>query len=154
MKKKSTNTNAISNQRAYYDYTVKDEFIAGIVLTGAETKSLRMARGSLRGAFITMKNGEAWLNNMQIMPMNTNQAHLSESDQTRARKLLLKQKELAELTKAKEQGSAIVPLKMRLGGRYIKIVIATAKGKKAYDKRAKIKERDTNRDIHRDIKNR
>ncbi len=154
MKKKHASPHAISNQRAHYDYSIKDEFIAGIVLTGAETKSLRMARGSLRGAFITMKNGEAWLNNMQIMPMNTNQAHLSESDQTRARKLLLKQKELAELTKAKEQGSAIVPLKMRLGGRYIKIVIATAKGKKSYDKRAKIKERDTNRDIHRDIKNR
>lgn len=154
MKKRHTTSHSITNQRAHYDYSINDEYVAGIVLSGAETKSLRMARGSLRGAFITMKNGEAWLNNMQIMPMNTNHAHLPESEQTRARKLLLKQKELGELTKAKEQGSAIVPLKMRLGGRYIKIVIATAKGKKAYDKRAKIKERDTNRDIHRDIKNR
>ena len=152
MKKKSASANIISNQRAYYDYSVKDEYIAGIVLTGAETKSLRMGRGSLRGAFATIKDSEAWLNNMQIMPMNTNRAHLSESSQTRARKLLLKQKELTELAQVKDQGNAIVPLKMRTKGRYIKIVIATAKGKKAYDKRAKIKERDTNREVHRDLK--
>lgn len=152
MKKPKTHT--ITNQRAFFDYSILQEFVAGIVLTGAETKSLRFSRGSLKGAFVTIKNGEAWLNNMQIMPMSTNSAYLPELEQTRARKLLLKRKELAELTRAKDQGSAIVALKMRTNGRFIKVVIATAKGKKAYDKRAKIKERDTNRDVHRDLKNR
>ena len=151
MKKKHSNS-AISNQRARFDYDIKDEYTAGIILSGAETKSLRMGRGSLRGAFVTIKDGEAWLNNMQIMPTNANRAHLAEQDQTRARKLLLHTKQLHQLASAKEQGLAIVPLKILTKTRYIKVVITTAKGKKKYDKRAKIKERDTNRDIHRSLK--
>jgi SsrA-binding protein len=152
MKKKHTPVKTINNKRARFDYDIKDEYVAGIVLTGAETKSLRFSRASLRGAFVTIKDSEAWLNNMQVMPMNTNHTHLEESEQTRARKLLLKEREIQELMHAKDQGKAIVPIKLLYTGRYIKVVIATGVGKKLHDKRAKIKERDTNRDIHRDLK--
>lgn len=152
MKKKHVSVKTIDNKRARFDYDIKDEYVAGIVLTGAETKSLRFSRGSLRGAFVTIKDSEAWLNNMQVMPMNTNHAHLAEDEQTRARKLLLNSREIQELMAAKDQGSAIVPIKLLTKGRFIKIVIATGKGKKNQDKRAKIKERDTNRDIQRDLK--
>lgn len=152
MNKKRITTSTIDNKRARFDYDLKTEYVAGIVLTGAETKSLRLSRGSLRGAFVTIKNGEAWLNNLQVMPMNTNAAHLPEAEQTRARKLLLKSKELTELIQAKEQGNTIVPIKMLTKGRYIKVVIATAKGKKAYDKRQVLKKRDEERDIRRSVR--
>jgi SsrA-binding protein len=89
---------------------------------------------------------------MQVMPMNTNHAHLAEDEQTRARKLLLNSREIVELVAAKDQGSAIVPIKLLTKGKFIKVVIATGKGKKNQDKRAKIKERDTSRDIQRDLK--
>ncbi len=152
MKQKKPTQSTITNKKARFDYDIKTEYLAGIVLSGPETKSLRFSRGSLRGAFVTIKNGEAWLNNLQIMPMNTNAAHLTEDQQTRARKLLLKRRELADIIASKDQGNAIVPLALLTKGRYIKVRIATAKGKKAYDKRAKIKERDTHRDAKRDLK--
>lgn len=152
MKKKPANTTSIVNSRARYDYDLKDEYIAGIVLSGAEAKSLRFGRGSLRGAFITIKDGEAWLNNMQIMPTNTNHAHLGEDTQTRARKLLLKQKELNELIQAKDQGSSIVPLKVLTKSNYIKVILSTASGKRKVDKRQIIKTRETNIDIRRSLK--
>lgn len=152
MKKKHTPAKSIDNKRARFDYDIKDEYVAGVVLTGAETKSLRFSRGSLRGAFVTIKDTEAWLNNMQVMPMNTNQANLAEDEQTRARKLLLNGREIQELIAAKDQGNAIVPIKLLTKGRFIKVVIATGKGKKNQDKRAKIKERDTNRDVLRELK--
>lgn len=127
------------------------EYVAGVVLTGAETKSLRFNRGSLKGSYVTIYDGEAWLNNAQIMPTNTNSAHLNESSQTRARKLLLRQKELLELARAKEQGYAIVAIKILTTGRYIKVVIATAKGKKLHDKRHTLKARAELRDAQRAV---
>lgn len=154
MARKSSSTTNLTNPRARYDYDIKDEYVAGIVLSGAETKSIRMGRASLRGAFVTLKINEAWLNNVQIMPLNINRANLQESDQTRARKLLLKTKELHELTQAKEQSLTIVPLKILTNGRYIKVVIATARGKKAYDKRQVLKQKAEQRDIKRALKQR
>jgi SsrA-binding protein len=152
VKKKSQNTGTITNKRARFDYDIKDEFVAGIVLNGAEVKSLRMGHGNLRGGFITLKDNEAWLNNLQITPTNNTAAVLTEENQSRIRKLLLKKRELDNLKAAKDQGLAIVPIKILTKGRYIKVVFATGKGKKMHDKRSKIKERDTNRDINREIK--
>lgn len=150
--KKAAPIKNITNARARFDYELKDTFLAGLVLTGAETKSLRMGRGHLKGAFVTMKDGELWLNNATINPSITNAAHLPPETQTRARKLLVKKRELSQLQAAKDQGLTIVPTKMLTRGRYIKIEIATAKGKKKQDKRQTIKARDTGRDVARELK--
>lgn len=150
--KKAAPAKTISNARARFDYDLKDSFTAGIVLSGAETKSLRMGRGLLKGAFVNIKDGELWLNNATITPHITNAAHLPSESQTRARKLLVKKRELEQLQSAKEQGLTIVPTKLLTRGRYIKVEIATAKGKKKHDKRQSIKARDTGRDVDRELK--
>jgi SsrA-binding protein len=153
MKKKSTTSNkVITNARARFDYDLQQNITAGVVLSGAETKSLRMGHGHLKGAFANIKDGELWLFNATITPMKTNAAHLDEAQQTRARKLLVSKKQLHQLQAAKEQGLAIVPVKILTKGRFIKVEIATAKGLKKQDKRQKIKARDTGRDIDRELK--
>jgi len=146
---KQTPAKTIDNRRARYDYELKEVFQAGLVLSGAEVKSLRMGRGQLRGAYVTLKDGEAWLLGATIQPMQTNAAHLSEEDQTRTRKLLLSKRELAALHEAKNQGLTIVPLKLLNRKRFIKVEIATARGKRKYDKRENIKKRDQERDAKR-----
>lgn len=145
---------SIVNRRANFDYNLQADIVAGIVLTGPETKSLRMGHGHLRGAFANIKDDELWLYNATITPLITNRAHLPEETQTRPRKLLVKQRELAQLQTAKQQGMTIVPVKFLTQGRYIKIVIAPGRGQKKYDKRANIKKQDISRDIARDIKHR
>ena len=152
MRKKAIQNTSISNSRARFDYDLKKEFIAGIALTGAEVKSLRQGRAQMKGAFVTMQNGEAWLNNVQINPDNSNALHLPEEKQSRARKLLLKKRELEELSKAKDQSLTIVPIKILTKSRYIKVIISTAKGKKKTDKRQTIKTRETNINIRRHLK--
>ena len=152
MKKKAPAQKTISNARARFDYDLQQTITAGIVLSGAETKSLRMGHGHLKGAFANIKDGELWLFNASIMPMQTNARHLDETQQTRARKLLVSKKQLEQLQAAKDQGLTIVPVKMLTRSRYIKVEIATAKGMKKYDKRQKIKARDTGRDVARELK--
>lgn len=149
-KKKPADTKKIQNRRARFDYALGTEYIAGISLTGKETKSLRLGHGHIRGAYVTLKDGEAWLINATITGYTG--AKIEESDQTRARKLLLKNKEIEELEAAKQQGKTIVPLDVLTGGRYIKIRISTGRGKKKYDKRETIKKREETRQIRRTIK--
>lgn len=151
MPKKQQN-NSIINKRARFDYELKQNIIAGIVLTGAETKSLRLGHGHLKGAFANIKDNELWLFNSTITPTKTNANDFSEESQTRARKLLVSKKELDMLQSAKEQGLTIVPVKLLINSRYIKIEIAAAKGLKKYDKRHKIKTRDESRDTARELK--
>jgi SsrA-binding protein len=151
MPKKQQN-NSIINKRARFDYELKQNIIAGIVLTGAETKSLRLGHGHLKGAFANIKDNELWLFNATITPTKTNANDFSEESQTRARKLLVSKKELDMLQSAKEQGLTIVPVKLLTNSRYIKIEIAAAKGLKKYDKRHKIKTRDESRDTARELK--
>lgn len=151
-KKRSAPKTTIANKRASFDYDLKDSLIAGIVLSGPETKSLRMGHGHLRGAFCTIKDNELWLNNATIMPTKTNAAAFSPEFQTRARKLLVSKKQLSEIIKGKEQGMAIIPKKMLTNSRYIKVEIALGKGRKQYDKRQLIKKRDESRDMQRLIK--
>jgi SsrA-binding protein len=152
MAKKPATIKAIVNRRARHDYAIEQAYEAGIVLSGAEVKSLRSGHGHLRGAYVTIKDNELWLINATITATVTNKNSLSEDDKTRARKLLVKDKERKELISAKEQGLAIVPLKILNKKRFIKVEIATAKGLKKYDKRERIKERDTARDLEREIK--
>lgn len=126
--------------------------MAGIVLNGPETRSLREHHGSLQGAFVTIKDGEAWLMNSLVTPLKTNAAHMPSEVQIRNRKLLLKKRELAQLIDAKHQGNTIVPLRILTKGRFIKIEIAVGKGKRQYDKRQALKARDEKRTIQRALR--
>jgi SsrA-binding protein len=143
-KKKQAMTKQITNRRARHDYELGDSLVAGIELTGAETKALRMGHGQLRGAYVTVKDGELLLINATIN--GTSGIPINEQDQTRARKLLIKRREIDALTEAKQQGRTIVPLEILTRGRYIKVRIAVGKGKKLYDKRQSLKKRDQERE--------
>lgn len=142
----------ISNRRARYDYELGDSLIAGISLTGKETKSLRLGHAHLKGAYVTVKDGELWLINATITSANGYQ--IAGEEQTRPRKLLVKKRELDALMKAKDEGKTIVPLELLTKGRYIKLRLSSGKGKKHYDKRASIKKRDQERDIKRSLRSR
>jgi SsrA-binding protein len=143
VKKKQQNSKVISNRRARHDYELGDSLVAGISLSGPETKSLRMGHGQLRGAYVTVKDGELYLINCTISPSSG--IPISESDQTRARKLLVKRREIDHLLEAKQQGKTIVPLEILTRGRYIKVRISVGRGKKLYDKRQTMKKRDETR---------
>lgn len=146
-KKKSSNTKRIANRRARFDYELEDSLLVGIVLTGAETKSLRRGHGHIRGAYVTVKNDELWLTNATIT--GDSSVIISEEAQARPRKLLAKRREIKALLAAKQQGRTIVPLEVLTGGRYIKIRISAGLGKKQYDKRQTLKKRDEERSMAR-----
>jgi SsrA-binding protein len=143
-KKKSAQPKKISNRRARYDYELGDSLVVGLELTGAETKSLRMGHGHLRGAYVTVKGDELFLINATIA--GSSGIPIDESDQTRARKVLAKRREINALMAAKQQGRTIVPLEILTGGRYVKLRLSAGKGKKRYDKRQVIKKREQERD--------
>lgn len=151
-KKKSNHIKSIRNRRASFDYDLGDSLVAGLVLTGAETKALRLGHGHLRGAYVTVKDGELWLLNATITGFNG--VKLDEAEQTRTRKLLLKKREIDQLLSAKQQGKSIIPLELLTQGRYIKVRISVGTGKKHYDKRQVIKQRDQERANRLELKNR
>jgi SsrA-binding protein len=146
-KKKANHTKQITNRRASFDYELGDSLIVGMELTGAEVKNLRLGHGQLRGAYVTLNQNELFLINANIS--GTSSIPISESDQTRARKLLAKRKEIDSLQDAKQQGRTIVPLSIMTNGRYIKLKLALGKGKRRYDKRQSLKAKDQKRDIAR-----
>lgn len=150
MKSKSNNTKRIVNRRARHDYELGDSFVMGVQLSGKETKALRMGHGQLRGAYITVKDGELWLINATINSTNTFQ--IPESEQTRTRKLLAKRKEIDKLIAAKQQGMTIVPTEFMTSSRYIKLRASLGRGKKRYDKRQTIKKREQGIEADRAIK--
>ncbi len=145
VKKKPAAAKSIQNRRARYDYELGDIFVVGIVLNGRETKALRMGHGSLRGAYVNVKDNELWLFNASIM--STNNIKIDEHEQTQNRKLLAKRKQIDEIIQAKQQGNTVVPLDLLTQGRYIKVRIAIGRGKKKYDKRESLKQRDESRAI-------
>lgn len=149
-KKKPNQPKQITNRRARHDYELGDSLIVGLELTGGEVKSLRMGHGQLRGAYVTVKDNELWLFNATVN--GTTGIPLSESEQTRNRKLLAKSREIKALIEAKQQGKTIVPLELLTGGRFIKLRIAVGKGKKQYDKRQTLKARDDDRRAHAELK--
>jgi len=149
-KKKQVRPKQISNRRARHDYELGDSLVVGLELSGAETKSLRLGHGQLRGAYVTVKDDELWLFNATVN--GTTGIPISESDQTRSRKLLAKKREIKHLIEAKQQGNTIVPLEILTGGRFIKLRISVGRGKKHYDKRQVLKKRDETREINRAIK--
>jgi SsrA-binding protein len=145
MAKQKRPSSGIINRRARFDYELGDSLVAGIQLTGQETKALRLGHGQLRGAYVTVKDGELWLVGAQINA--TSGVPLTEADQIRSRKLLAKQREIKNLIESKQQGNTIVPLELLTKGRYIKLRIAVGRGKKHYDKRETLKRRQQERDI-------
>ncbi len=132
----------IKNKRATYDYAISDTFTAGIVLTGTEIKSIRQGKASLADTFCYVDKGEVWVKNMNIAQYfyGTYNNHAARRD----RKLLLNKKEIAKLEKnGKETGFTIIPLRLFINDRGLaKLVIGIARGKKEYDKRQSIKERE------------
>ena len=150
MAKKKPERKRITNKRASHDYFLEDSLLAGIMLTGAETKSLRMGHGHLQGAYVTEKDGALWLINATIN--GAQGIPISEDDQTRTRKLLLKKSEIDKLIMNKKQCNTIIPIDIIPVGRYIKVRIALGRGKKNYDKRQTLKARDETRQINRALK--
>lgn len=139
----------IKNKRATYDYNIIDTFTAGIVLTGTEIKSIRLGKASLVDTFCYVHNHEVWVKNMYIAEYfyGTYNNHVARRD----RKLLLNRKEIYNLEKdGKESGFTIVPLRLYINDKGLaKLVIGLARGKKEYDKRQSIKEREDKRDLAR-----
>lgn len=142
----------IKNKRATFDYELLDFFTAGIVLTGTEIKSIRLGKASLSDSYCIMVHGELWAKNIQIAEyfFGSYNNHVPKRD----RKLLLTKRELSKLTRlTKETGFTIVPIKLFLNEKGLaKLDIAVAKGKKSYDKRESIKERDDKREMDRHFK--
>jgi SsrA-binding protein len=141
---------AIRNRRARYDYHVLDSFECGIVLAGSEVKSIRDGRANLQDAYARVEDGEVWLHGMHIAPYEFSRAEL---EPTRRRKLLLHRKQIETLTRATgEKGVTLVPLRLYFKDGRAKVELAVAKGKRAYDKRRAIAERDAKRETERAMK--
>lgn len=139
----------IKNRRARFDYAITDTYTAGIVLTGTEIKSIRQGKASLADTYCLVINGEIWIKNMYVAPYFYG-SYNNHTDR-RDRKLLLNRREIRHLAKeAAEPGVTIVPLRLFISERgYAKLVVGIGRGKKEYDKRQTIKERDDKRAIAR-----
>lgn len=141
------------NKKAYFDYNIEDNYTAGIVLLGSEVKSIRKKDVSIKEAYCHIEGGEMFLKGMHIAEFKESGKYQNH-DTTRDRKLLLNKKEITKLeTKVAQKGMTIVPLKVFITNKgLIKIEIGLASGKKQYDKRQTIKDRDIKRDMERNDK--
>ncbi|PIR61836.1 MAG: SsrA-binding protein [Candidatus Pacebacteria bacterium CG_4_10_14_0_8_um_filter_43_12] len=141
----------ISNKKARFDYQIEQTYTAGLILTGQEVKSLRLRHGSLTGSYVKIVGGQALLLNAQVNPYSF--ANTIDYEPRRTRQLLLKKKELLELSDwSTNKKRALIPLSIDIVGRYIKLQIGVGRGLKEYDKRQKIKARDQERDLRRQLK--
>ncbi|GEN32945.1 SsrA-binding protein SmpB [Aneurinibacillus danicus] len=141
------------NKKARHDYFIEETYEAGIVLTGTEIKSIRRGRVNLKDGYAGIRNGEAWLYNVHISEYE--QGNRYNHDPVRARKLLLHRGEINKLLgQTKVQGYSLVPLRLYLKGGFCKVEIGLAKGKKNYDKRESIKQRDAQREMQRALRDR
>ena len=139
------------NKKAYHDYFILDTYEAGIELQGTEIKSIRKGSVNLKDSFIRIRNDEAFFDNMHIAPYE--QGNRFNHEPLRQRKLLLHKKEIKKLQKElKENGLTIVPTKLYFNTSKLKVEIALARGKKLYDKRQDLKEKDSKRDIEKALK--
>ena len=145
-------TIVIKNKRATFDYELLETFVAGMVLTGTEIKSIRLGKASLVDTYCHVANREVWVKNMYIAEYfyGTHYNHVARRD----RKLLLNRKEISKLERlSKDTGFTLIPTKLFINEKGLaKIVIAVAKGKKEYDKRQSLREKDDKRTIDREFK--
>lgn len=142
----------IKNKRAYFDYEIGDTYTAGMVLTGTEIKSIRDGKASLADTYCIVEKGEVWVKGMNISEYfyGSYNNHATRRD----RKLLLSKKEIAKIEKAiTDPGYTLIPLKIFINERgYAKLIVGVARGKKQYDKRQSIKEREDKRMLDRMLK--
>ena len=145
----SKSTDLVSNRRAFHDYEILETFEAGLVLQGTEIKSLRDHGGTLQDSFVDVRRGALYLINSSIAPYKFGNIHNHE--EKRPRKLLMHKREIEKLRKATtEKGLVVIPLGIFLNKKgFAKVKIAIAKGKKSYDKRAALKEREHKRSMQR-----
>ena len=142
----------LENKKARFDYEILEKLEAGLELLGREVKSLRTKQGSLAGSRAIVRNGETYLVGMTITPYQTKNVH-GENPEQRTIKLLLTKKEINYLAgKSEEKGLALIPLNIHTSGKKIKAEIGLARGKKKHEKREKIKKRDTEREMRREMK--
>lgn len=142
-----------NNKKAYHDYFIEEKYEAGMVLTGTEVKSLRMGKANLNDSFALVKSGEAFLNNLHISPYDF--GNRENHDPDRMRKLLLHKKEIVKLfSKVREQGYSLVPLRLYFKNGKVKVEMGLAKGKKLYDKREDLKQKDQKREMAQVFKER
>jgi len=151
--KNKTPSNTIAqNKKARHDYFIEQEYEAGIALEGWEVKSLRAGRANLKESYVIIRDGELFLFGAHFSPLVSASTHIN-PDPTRTRKLLLHRREIGQLIGAVERkGYTIVPLSLYWKNGRTKIKIALAKGKKQFDKRATIKQREWDREQHRILK--
>lgn len=150
MPREKGRTLVAQNKRARHDYSVEDVYEAGLVLTGTEVKSLRAGRASLTDGYATIEGGEAWLRGVHI-PEYT-QGTWTNHEPRRARKLLLHRDELRRIAgKVADSGVTLVPLSLYFKDGYAKVDLAIARGRKTYDKRQAIAERETKRETQRAV---
>jgi SsrA-binding protein len=142
-----------TNKKATHDYTIEDTFESGIVLSGTEMKSIRGGRVNLRDGFAQIKEGEVWLMNVHISPYE--QGNIMNHEPRRPRKLLLHRREINRLIgKVQERGFTLIPLRLIMRGKYAKLELGLARGKKTYDKREALREKETKVQLERVIKER
>ncbi|MEM9100965.1 MAG: SsrA-binding protein SmpB [Pseudomonadota bacterium] len=150
--KKSSPNTIVLNKKAKFDYFIEENYEAGLSLLGWEVKSLREAKVNLAESYIHMRDGEAWLTNCHISPLNTASTHVNTTP-TRERKLLLHNRELSKLFgAANRDGYTIVPLALYWKKHLIKLDVGVAKGKKLHDKRATEKDKEWKRSKERILK--
>ncbi len=142
----------IKNRSAYYEYYIDDKYVAGMVLTGTEVKSLRAGRASFNDSYCLINKGELWIKSLHIAEYSHGTAN--NHDPLRERKLLLQKREIKKIeNKLKEKGHTIVPLRIFFTDKNLfKIEIGLGKGKKMYDKRESIKQKDVDREMKRYVK--
>jgi SsrA-binding protein len=144
----------VDNKKAYHDYFIEEKFEAGVALLGWEVKSVRAGRAQIKEAYVVVKDGEIVLIGAHITPLISASTHVN-ADATRTRKLLLHRNEINRLVGQVERaGYTLVPLNLHYTKGRIKLDVGLAKGKKQYDKRATIKEREWNREQQRLMRNR
>lgn len=140
-----------SNRKALHEYFVEDTYEAGIALTGTEIKSVRLGRVNLRDGYVQIRNGNAWLVNVHISPYDF--GNRENHEPKRERRLLLHRREISRMySKVSERGWTIVPLSIYLKNGMAKVEVALVRGKRLYDKRDAIAERDMDRELQRAVK--
>jgi SsrA-binding protein len=153
MSEKKSDTTVATNRKAYHDYFIEDSFEAGLVLQGTEVKSLRMGLANLTDSYAIVKNNEVFLFNANISPYPY--GNIMNHEPLRTRKLLLHRDEIRKLVgKMTQKGFTLIPLKIYFTRGKAKVQIGLAKGKKAFDKRETIKEKESKREVERTVKER
>ncbi|MEI6305152.1 MAG: SsrA-binding protein SmpB [Candidatus Taylorbacteria bacterium] len=147
-------TTYVNNKKAHFDYEILEKIEAGIELLGFEVKSIKNSQGSLEGAYVIIRGGEAYVMNMFIPPYQENNTP-KDYEPRRNRRLLLSKKEMHELSNTEaDRGLTIVPISIYNKSNLIKVTVAVVRGKKKFDKRETTKKRETDREVRRDFKDR